>query len=46
MVDFGQNDRSLGRITVQMSQDEAFTVSEEICKELKLNINDVNTENT
>ena len=30
MVDFGQNDRSLGRISVQMTPDEALSTSEEI----------------
>ncbi len=44
MVDLGQNERSLGRITVQMSQDEALMTSEGIINELKLNIHNVNAE--
>jgi hypothetical protein len=44
MVDFGQNDRSLGRISVQMTPDEALTISEEIINELKLKINNIDSE--
>ena len=44
MVDLGQNDRSLGRISVQMTQDEALATSEEIINELKFNINNVDSQ--
>ena len=43
MVDFGQNDRSLGRISVQMTPDEALSTSEEIINELKLKINNIDS---
>jgi len=43
MVDWGQNERSLGRITVLMSQEEALDISEDICEELKLKIINVDS---
>lgn len=44
MVNLLGNGKSLGRITLQASQSEAFSMAAEICRDLKLRIQDVNPE--
>lgn len=44
MVDLGTNDKSFGRIKVNLSAEEAFSISKSICKDLKLNIQEIDSE--